>query len=432
MHPTGSITVSVGDMPQRGQAPGLKWGRQKKGADRPLPYWYAAQVRRELHGFRDKCIPLPPEADAETLAQLCRQYTARLLSYLDDIERETPQGRLPSYDGTILSLSRIFQLHPVSPFSEVKHNTQRTYAQTLKLIEADIGNWRPRQFNALDAKYWYREWRKPGAPGGAERKKRAKDAIDMLKALAKFGETMGSDDCAEMYARVKHLRFEKSGVRQQEMTAVHVAAYVRSTLERGRSGIIPERRAYSLAIGLRAQFDLALRQKDVIGEWRPADPGVPDAIYHSDEMWTGQFRWDKLPGWRLRLRTSKTKRVAIWDLHDSPHLLELLESVPMEWRIGGIIADEHGLPICERSYRKWYRENARAAGIPDEIWSMDSRAGAATEASEAGADLKAISDMLTHSEQRTTLRYIRRNEQTISDALRARSRKRASDGDGTA
>src|SRR6185369_10079803 len=90
MRPTASITVSVGGMPQRGQAPGLKWGRQKKGADRPLPYWYAAQVRRELHGFPDKCIPLPPDADAETLSRLCQQYTARLLGYLDEIERGLP------------------------------------------------------------------------------------------------------------------------------------------------------------------------------------------------------------------------------------------------------------------------------------------------------------------------------------------------------
>jgi site-specific recombinase XerD len=68
------------------------------------------------------------------------------------------------------------------------------------------------------------------------------------------------------------------------------------------------------------------------------------------------------------------------------------------------------LPVRERNYRKWFRAIARAAEIPDEVWSMDSRAGAATAADEAGADLEAISDMLTHAEPRTTVRYIRRRE----------------------
>ena len=63
-------------------------------------------------------------------------------------------------------------------------------------------------------------------------------------------------------------------------------------------------------------------------------------------------------------------------------------------RTGAIVKGEHGLPIRECSYRKWFRAIARAAEIPDEVWSMDSRAGAATEADEADADLKAISDML--------------------------------------
>ena len=67
-------------------------------------------------------------------------------------------------------------------------------------------------------------------------------------------------------------------------------------------------------------------------------------------------------------------------------LFPLLEAVPHVERTGAIVKGEYGLPIRERSYRKWFREIARAAGIPDEVWSMDSRAGAATEADAAGAD----------------------------------------------
>ena len=55
---------------------------------------------------------------------------------------------------------------------------------------------------------------------------------------------------------------------------------------------------------------------------------------------------------------------------------------------------------------------------------MDSRAGAATEADAAGADLKSISDMLTHAEPRTTLRYIRSTTKRVRDVAKARARTR--------
>jgi hypothetical protein len=60
-------------------------------------------------------------------------------------------------------------------------------------------------------------------------------------------------------------------------------------------------------------------------------------------------------------------------------------------RLGGsacraVVKGEHGLPMRERSYRKWFRQIARA----DEVWSMDSRAGGATEAEQAGAPRSAI------------------------------------------
>jgi hypothetical protein len=113
----------------------------------------------------------------------------------------------------------------------------------------------------------------------------------------------------------------------------------------------------------------------------------------------------------------------VFTLSDYPVLFPLLEAVPHDERIGAIVKGERGLPIRERSYRKWFRAIAPAAEIP-EVWSTDSCAGAATEADEADDDLKAISDMLTHADTRTTLRYIRRSEKRIPAAeARVKSRR---------
>jgi len=144
-------------------------------------------------------------------------------------------------------------------------------------------------------------------------------------------------------------------------------------------------------------------------------------------MWLGRFRWDRIPGWKLRLKTGKTRSVIEFDLTNYTLLFPLLESIPLHERVGPIIKGDTGHPIRERSYRKWFREIARAAGIPDDVWSMDTRAGGATEADEAGADLKAISDHLTHSEVKTTVRYIRRVGTRTASVAEARNRKRQAD-----
>jgi site-specific recombinase XerD len=124
------------------------------------------------------------------------------------------------------------------------------------------------------------------------------------------------------------------------------------------------------------------------------------------------------------LRTSKNRARAEFFLEDYPMLFPLLEAAPHAERVGAIVKGEHGLPVRERSYRKWFRQFARAAGIPDEVWSMDSRAGAATEADATGADLKSIQDLLTHTTPRTTVRYIRSTGRRMRTLAKARAQLR--------
>ena len=67
----------------------------------------------------------------------------------------------------------------------------------------------------------------------------------------------------------------------------------------------------------------------------------------------------------------------------------------------------------------------RAAKIPDAAWNMDSRAGGATEAFNAGVLLKKIQGAMLHEEESMTLRYIRRNASSPADAADGRNAKRA-------
>jgi aspartate aminotransferase-like enzyme len=110
-------------------------------------------------------------------------------------------------------------------------------------------------------------------------------------------------------------------------------------------------------------------------------------------------------------------------------LIPLLEAVPHEKRTGAIVKGEKNLPVRQGPYGRWWRQIARAAGIPDNVWNMDARAGGATEADEAGAALEAIQGALTHSRTSTTLRYIRRGgSRKIEQVAEARAAKRKAEG----
>lgn len=426
-------------MPPRGKAPGLKRGRHG------LPYWIAANVVRDPMGFPDRCIALPPGADEDTLAELCREHSARLLDWIDDLRRARPEdeglGPMPVYDGTMHSACQVYQRHPRSRFHSVKRNTRKSYTDSLKIIEATVGRRLVRNVTIFDVQHWYDEWRKPTKPGRPERIDRAHDAVGMVKTVLRFNAALRQKDCRQLLEDLDKatsiVRFERGGAREEEMTFAHASAFVRTALEQQARGILPAGRGLAMAIGVAAQFELLVRQKDVIGEWAPTqlDARRPDGIATlavGDETWSGYFTWENIPGWRWRMKTSKSKyrAAADFDLTRYSLLFPLLDAVPLGERTGAIVKGEHGLPVRERSYRKWFRPIAHAAGIPDEVWSMDARAGGATEAEEAGAHLDAIQGALTHSKAQTTLRYLRKNKAKIASVADARAKKRVEDGGG--
>ena len=104
-------------------------------------------------------------------------------------------------------------------------------------------------------------------------------------------------------------------------------------------------------------------------------------------------------------------------------LWPLIQRVPQADRIGAIIK-AYGEPIRTRSYRKWFREIAEAAKIPDSVWSMDARAGAVTEALEAGAEKTDVQRAATHSSAAMTERYDRKSEAASLAVAEARRKAR--------
>jgi hypothetical protein len=155
-------------------------------------------------------------------------------------------------------------------------------------------------------------------------------------------------------------------------------------------------------------------------------------LEHGPDIWAGFFTWENLPGWRWRMKTSESQYRSPADFDLTKYhvlLMPLLEMVPHENRVGPIVKGEKNLPVRQATYGRWWRQIARAAGIPDSVWNMDARAGGASEGYDAGAPLETIQGALTHAKSSTTLRYLRRGgTRKIEQVAEARAAKRKAEG----
>jgi hypothetical protein len=398
-------------MATRSETPGLIRRRRKGGE---ALYWSAKNLARSLEGFPDPLIALPPSATVEEIRDLCETYSARLSLWLAGEAR--PRWL---YDGTVGSLCDAYERHPESPIHEVKANTADSYRDSMKILRATVARRAVRALTPVDVKRWYRLWREPAAPGRPERVDRAHNAVAQLRAILRFGFALGHDECGILAKRLAVVQFGRSAPRTSEMTLGQARALIAASLARA------DRRGRSMAIGVAMQFETMLRQKDVIGEWNRDIRSAPaGAMVYGAEAWSGAFTWENIPGGLFRMTTSKTGAPALFDLTRLDMLWPLLQMVPQAERTGAIVTGDEGHPIRERSYRKWFREIARTAGVPDNVWNMDARAGAVTEALESGAQLEDVQRAATHSHSATTLGYERRVESSISAIATARKKAR--------
>lgn len=401
-------------------------------------------------GFPDKSIALPPEASDEELAELCRGHTARLRAYIETEKKKLATGEQPltrtRYDGTMKAACQIYQEHPLSRFHHISHKTRTGYLADLKVIVGSVGARLVRNVTVLDVESWYREWRKgvkyideeTGETWvGPERIARAHNAVAMVRTVIRFMAALRHADCKLLAEELAKIQFEREGAREHELTYQQVRDFINAAADMADKGLIERDRALYLSISIAAQFELMLRPGDIIGKWAPRKvdakfPGGITILHQDDETWCGFFCWEKVPGWRWRTRTSKSKyRAAVeFDLSIYDLLFPLLEQVPIEQRIGSIVKGEHGMPIRYRTWAKAFRKIARHAQIPDEVWGMDARAGGATEAEEAGVDIATIGTGLTHTNNVTPHRYIRRRSKKIATIAEARKQSRVVGGDG--
>lgn len=321
-------------------------------------------------------------------------------------------------------LIRLYQEEPLSRWHGLRYATQQNHRNLLRQIERRHGHVKLKTIKGRTLLKWHAQWL------DGTKFSSARAFIKKIRVLFGFGLTILDDkDCKRIRQVMSAMRFPGSPRRKQRVT-VEQAIAIRSCAWRIGRG--------SVALAQAFQFEVMLRQKDTIGEYLPRKlaEGGP-GLEVGDEKWVRGLVWSEIgDDLILRHQTSKTDKLVVVDLKLAPMVIEDLRRagvVSSRGRLrlvrrldGPVIASETtGLPYPAFEFRRLWRWIARDAGVPDNVFNMDSRAGGITEAFDAGAAPDFIRAAATHSELATTQGYNRGEElERSSVVLRARARKR--------
>lgn len=375
------------------KAPGLVWRPRSNGTR--AAYWIASPAAIKA-GYTPKTVRLHHEAGDPLLATRCHVLQAEMLTWLE----QAGKGKPAHYDGTFASLVRFYETHPDSPYFELHENSQRDYSNTLRLLMAHKGKRRVSAVDASDIKRWYKEIAEASSVAWAYY------TINVLKAVLSFGTTKRIKECRLLRIELREARFRAGKRRRSRMTYEQVDLFRRTAHEMGYGW---------MALLVTAQFCFAMRRRDLIGEWLRKAPEGMDGIRYRKWLWRDGWTFDQIDqAGVFRKLVSKTEETSgveaahtIWDY---PILVEEMAKIgwPSNPRLGPVVIDPRtGLPPPYFTCRYLFRRIANKAGIPVNVKMMDTRAGANTEAREAGATKEESMALLTHTQEHTNRGYLR-------------------------
>ena len=396
-------------------APGINWMPRKNGQWKALWRARADLVER---GYKHKSVGLwigtPDELDEINIRWIQQR--------ANDLQNDMlvwGRGGVPTvagtFDGTLDALAMSYRMDPDSAYSKKRYVTRKFYDRLLNVLTRDHGSERIADIKGRTVLRWHEEWQAGG------RVAMSHALVGMLRTIVNFGVTILEDeDCERLSLVLSKQRFSMAKPRSEALTADMANAIRAKAHEKGRQ---------SIALAQAMQFELMLRQKDVIGEWVPiAEPGVSDITNDVGSKWLRGIRWEEIDqNLVLRHVTSKRGKPIEVCLRDAPMVMdELAKQFPNGLPASGpvIVYEKTGKPWSQTYFRQAWRDIANECGIPKTVRNMDSRAGAITEATDAGADLEHVRHAATHSDIGMTQRYSRGDAGKTANVMRLRSEHR--------
>jgi hypothetical protein len=317
--------------------------------------------------------------DWAALERITAKYNLRVIAAGDDPQNifqgvaSTPieeiiiphHGGNPNLTKRVQTLGELVSLYLTderSPYHALRYQVRATYDSLINRIIAEHGETRLSDLNAEAIQRMYKGW----AAGNKIAMGHA--VATRLRGLFSFGTTTLDDaGCQRLSLIMNKMRFPNAAARTEVLTLEMVEA-IRAKAH--------ELKKPSIALAQAFQFEVMLRQKDVVGEWIPAsEPGESDIVFDGLK-WLGGLRWEEMDN-NLVLRhvMSFHQRLEVIDLSRKQMVLEEFQKLPDGiLKKGPIIrAEFNGRAWSTNEYRRWWRKIADAAGVPKEIKNMDSR-----------------------------------------------------------
>lgn len=356
--------------------------------------------------------------------------TAASFAYRSRLGRRMRAWFTGSYDGTVRSLIRFYWSDPTSPVHKNEPCTQDHYRILCRRLERDCGSTFIADLTAREITRLYQLWSDNGA-----KVHMGHSVVCMLRIVSNFGATLlEDDDCNRLAAILHKMRFPMGKARKERMTHEQVTAVIREAHQQDQD---------ALALAQTIAYATGMRQKDIIGETLSASRKKPGLDIGDDKIWRRGIIWPEIDG-NLVLRHITSKKGKPYEvplLEDPMMVAELLRAYPdciTREADGRLVPHRELLPtdgpiiICERTqrpftavnFRKCWRTITQAAGLPDNIRQMDTRATVMTEADEADVPTDQIRQHAGHTNASTTAGYIRNSARAARSVLRARVAKR--------
>jgi hypothetical protein len=307
----------------------------------------------------------------------------------------------------ISDLIESYRTDEASNYGRLRFRTRGHYDSLCRRLSADLGDKKIAEIKARDLIVVHQAWTASGIA-------MAHGLVGMLRTLCSYGAAvLENDACTALSGKMHVMRFQMAKPRTMRITAPQVVAIRRTAHAMG---------LHSIARAQAFQFDCMFRQRDVIGEWIPVnEPGDSDTLWHG-QKWLRGIRWEEITENRVLTHTT-SKRLKEVEIDLKLAGMVMAELGAVEWPTNGpvIVSEATERPYTAHEYRRLWRSVARAAGVPDSVFSMDTRAGAISEATDAGASLELVRHAATHSDVATTARYSRGATEKIAEVQRLRT-----------
>jgi hypothetical protein len=320
--------------------------------------------------------PAPPKVDVDVKAGHQAD---------EDVEPSSADETSPldsagtAFNGTVGSLIDCYLTDEGSPFHALRHGTRQNYKGLLRRLKESCGSLVVADLESSEIQKIHEGWA-AGNKGAI-----AHSLITMLRSLSVFGATaLGDDRCRGLSFILHRMKFKQPKSRNEQITAEQARLIVEKA---------NKVRLHSLALAQAFQFDCKLKQRDAIGEWVPlSEPGQSD-VTHDDMKWHRGIRWEEIDNnFTLTHVTSKKQQEVVLDLRLAPMVMDELRytaSVPAGASLtrdmlpisGPVIVSEiTDQPWTANEFRRQWRKIARACGISDNVYNMDTSASLANQA----------------------------------------------------